>query len=222
MNESLLPAIVLEPYGPHRSSIIWLHGLGADGHDFAPVAHELNLPPEHGVRFILPHAPQRPVTINGGWVMRAWYDIAHTDIGRTPDLSGIEESCQQVGALIVRELAQGIPPERLWLAGFSQGGVIALETLARHQDKVGGAIGLSCYLGNPATLPPAAIPLPVFMAHGIEDPIVPLALGQAARRTLEERGYPVEWREYPMPHSVCQAEILDIRHWLLNRLGGIR
>jgi len=219
MNAKLLPAIVIAPPGLHRASVIWLHGLGADGHDFAPVVHELNLPPKLGVRFILPHAPHRPVTINGGFVMRAWYDIFHTDIGRTPDLSGIAGACQQVGELIDRELATGIPSDRLLLAGFSQGGVIALETLARLQDKLGGAIGLSCYLGNPQNLPRAHAPLPVFLAHGAEDPIVPLALGLAARSTLEQQGYPVEWREYRMPHSVCQEEIIDIRRWLLTRLG---
>ena len=219
MNVKLLPAIVIEPAGLHRASVIWLHGLGADGHDFAPVVHELNLPPKLGVRFILPHAPHRPVTINGGFVMRAWYDIAHTDIGRTPDLSGIAEACQQVGELIDRELAKGIPPERLLLAGFSQGGVIALETMARLQSKIGGAIGLSCYLGDPPNLPRANIPLPVFLAHGTGDPIVPFALGVAARQTLEQQGYTVEWREYRMPHSVCQEEIIDIRRWLLTRLG---
>jgi phospholipase/carboxylesterase len=219
MNESLLPAIVIEPTGPHRSSLIWLHGLGADGHDFAPVAHELRLPASLGVRLILPHAPYRPVTINGGYVMRAWYDIAHAELGRIPDLGGIEASCRAVEALIDRELANGIPSARLLLAGFSQGGVIALETLAHHQEKLGGAIGLSCYLGRPDGLPAATRPLPVFLAHGTEDPIVPHALGLAARRTLEQRGYPVEWREYRMPHSVCQEEILDLRRWLLNRLG---
>lgn len=220
MNNPLLPAILIEPTGRHQATIIWLHGLGADGHDFAPVTTELQLPEALGVRFILPHAPHRPVTINGGYVMRAWYDIAHTDIGRTPDAEGIASSRQAVAQLINAELAKGIAPERIIIAGFSQGGVIAIETLAHHQDQLGGAIALSCYLAAPAKLPAATRPLPVFLAHGTEDTIVPHALGITARDTLEQRGYAVDWHEYPMPHAVCREEIMAIRRWLLERLGG--
>jgi phospholipase/carboxylesterase len=219
MNREEAPAIIIEPNSPHRASIIWLHGLGADGHDFAPIATELQLPDSLGVRFILPHAPHRPVTINGGYVMRAWYDITHTDIGRTPDLGGIEESRQTVADLIDRELAAGIPPKRIIIAGFSQGGVIAIETVTHHQDILGGAIALSCYLARNVNLTAATRPIPVFIAHGTEDTIVPHGLGLAARDALEKQGYAVEWHAYRMPHSVCQQEIMDIRRWLLAQLG---
>jgi phospholipase/carboxylesterase len=219
MNREEAPAIIIEPNSPHRASIIWLHGLGADGHDFAPIATELQLPDSLGVRFILPHAPHRPVTINGGYVMRAWYDITHTDIGRTPDLGGIEESRQTVADLIDRELAAGIPPKRIIIAGFSQGGVIAIETVTHHQDILGGAIALSCYLARNVNLTAATRPIPVFLAHGTEDTIVPHGLGLAARDALEKQGYAVEWHAYRMPHSVCQQEIMDIRRWLLAQLG---
>ncbi|GAB6048368.1 phospholipase/carboxylesterase [Methyloparacoccus murrellii] len=220
MSDERLPAIRLEPVRDHRATIIWLHGLGADGHDFAPVATELRLPAELGVRFILPHAPERPVTVNGGYRMRAWYDIVATAIDRQPDRAGIEDSREAVTGLIDAELASGIPAERILVAGFSQGGVIALETVSQHQDRLGGAIALSCYLGRTAEeWPRAGWPIPVFLAHGREDGIVPLALGQAARNTLQRQGYAVEWHEYPMPHSVCREELEDIRAWLLARLA---
>lgn len=219
MTDPLLPAIIVEPSGPHRSTILWLHGLGADGNDFVPVTTELQLPVALGVRFILPHAPYRPVTINGGYVMRAWYDIAQTDLGRTPDLDGVDASRRAVAQWIDHELASGIEPARLIVAGFSQGGVIALDAATRHQHQVGGAIALSCYLAEPASLPAATWPMSVFQAHGAEDTIVPQALGLAARNSLTAQGYAVEWHEYPMPHSVCMEEIRDIRHWLLARLG---
>lgn len=218
MNDTQLPALVIEPERAHRSTIIWLHGLGADGHDFAPVTAELQLPAELGVRFILPHAPRRPVTVNGGFVMPAWYDIAHTDIGRTPDAQGIVESRQAIEALIDQELAKGIEPDQLIVAGFSQGGVMAIELISHLQDKLGGAIALSCYLGRPDAVPAATRTLPVFLAHGTEDDIVPFTLGQQARHTLIGQGYEVDWHEYRMPHSVCLEEIAAIRDWLLQRL----
>lgn len=220
MDEAELPAIIIEPEGRHRATLLWLHGLGADGHDFAPLATELRLPESLGVRFILPHAPHRPVTINGGYVMRAWYDIAHTDIGRSPDLDGLAASRRAVERLIDRELASGIAPERIVVAGFSQGGVIALETMTQHQDQLGGAIALSCYLACPTDLPAATRAAPVFLAHGTEDPVVPYTLGLAARDALNDQGYAVEWHAYRMPHSVCVEEIADIRRWLLERLGS--
>lgn len=219
MKENPLAAIVIEPRGPHRSTVIWLHGLGADGHDFEPVAEELRLPESLGVRFVLPHAPQRPVTINGGYVMRAWYDIVAMDIAAAPDEAGIRESQRAVAALVDREIARGIAPGRVILAGFSQGGVIALETAAGHQDRVGGAIALSCYAALPEALPQAKGGFPVFMGHGTQDPVVPHALGAAGREILEAKGYAVEWHSYPMPHSVSWEEIMDIRAWLLRRLG---
>jgi phospholipase/carboxylesterase len=219
MNNDLLPAIEIDPKGPHRATIIWLHGLGADGHDFEPVATELNLPEALGIRFVLPHAPRRPVTINGGYVMRAWYDIAASNLSLAPDESGIRASQQAVMQRVEREIANGIAPERIILAGFSQGGVIALETAAWHQDKVGGAIALSTYAALPDSLPAAARPLPIFMGHGTQDPIVPHALGLASRSVLEAKGYAVEWHSYPMPHSVCWDEIVDVREWLVRRLS---
>ena len=219
MNKCLLPALVVEPVQTLRASLIWLHGLGADGHDFAPIVQELGLPEDLGVRFILPHAPRRAVTINGGFIMPAWYDIAHTDLGRTPDAQGIAESRQAIAQLIEAERLAGIAPERILVAGFSQGGVIAIETLCHHQEALGGAIALSCYLGcMPEAIPAAKRPLPVFMAHGDQDTVVAPNLGQDARRALEDRGYAVDWHSYAMPHSVCWEEIEDIRRWLLARL----
>jgi len=213
-----LPTIRREPMGRHQATILWLHGLGADGHDFEPIIDELGLPKTLGVRFILPHAPRRPVTMNGGWVMRAWYDISHSDLGRKADLSGIEETLQAMDVLINDELDQGILPRNLLIAGFSQGGVIALEAISRFQDKLGGAIALSGYLARGEGLPAAEGPKPVFLAHGTEDPIVPYALGLQARQDLVDKGYEVDWHSYTMPHSVCQEEIKDIRDWILNQL----
>jgi phospholipase/carboxylesterase len=219
MQDELLPAIAIEPQGTHRSTIIWLHGLGADGHDFEPIATELQLPEALGARFVLPHAPQRAVTINGGYVMRAWYDISASDLSLIPDEAGIRASQAAVAQWVEREIAAGIAPQRIIVAGFSQGGVIALETAAHHQTLVGGVIALSCYAALPLALPDAARPLPVFLGHGTQDPVVPHALGLVGRSTLEAKGYAVEWHSYPMPHSVCWDEVVDIREWLMARLG---
>jgi phospholipase/carboxylesterase len=220
MTDDLLPALVIEPEGPHQATIVWLHGLGADGHDFESIGAQLGLPEPLGVRFVLPHAPRRPVTVNGGYVMRAWYDIAGSDLNRLPDEAGIRESVQAVNRLIAREIENGIRPDKIIVAGFSQGGVIALEAATRHPERVAGAIVLSGYLALPDQLPAAGPPLPIFMAHGTEDPIVPYALGQASSQVLRTKGYPVEWRSYEMSHSVCWEEIGDIRSWLLSRLEG--
>ncbi len=220
MKKDLLPAVIIEPSGPHRSTIIWLHGLGADGHDFEPVATELRLPESLGVRFVLPHAPRCAVTINGGYLMPAWYDIATPDLSLAPDEAGICASRGAVMQLVEREIAAGIAPERIILAGFSQGSVIALETAVWHQDRVGGAICLSGYVASPQSLPSAIRAFPLFLAHGTQDTVVPYALGLAARRTLEAKGYAVDWHSYPMPHSVSWEEITDIRKWLLQRLSA--
>ncbi len=220
MNTDLLPAITIEPLGSHRATVIWLHGLGADGHDFEPVVHEMKLPDSLGVRFVLPHAPKRPVTVNGGYVMPAWYDIAAPDLRVEPDSEGIGASRDALARLVDREIGGGIAPERVILAGFSQGGVIALETAARHQDRVGGLIALSCYAALPDSLPEAGRPVPVFMGHGTQDPVVPYPLGQTSRDLLTAKGYEVEWHGYSMPHSVCWEEIMDIKGWLTRRLGG--
>lgn len=213
-----LPAIQKDPIGRHQATILMLHGLGADGHDVEPIIDELGLPETLGVRFILPHAPRRPVTINSGSVMRAWYDISHNVLGRKADLSGIEETLRSMDVLINEELAQGILPRNLLIAGFSQGGVIALEAMSRFQEKVGGAIALSAYLAREEGLPEAHDPKPVFIAHGTEDPIVPFALGLQAKEDLVDKGYRVDWHHYSMPHSMCQKEIEDIRGWIVTQL----
>ncbi|WP_139558761.1 alpha/beta hydrolase [Methylotetracoccus oryzae] len=219
MTAELLDCLTVESGAPPAASVIWLHGLGADAHDFEPIVQELPLSRLGPTRFVFPNAPHRPVTINGGYVMRAWYDIAGADLGRSVDVAGVEASCREVARLVEREVAAGVAPERIILAGFSQGGVIALETAARYPARLAGVIALSTYLAQPDQLPLANAALPVFMGHGTEDPIVPFALGQNSRATLESRGYSVAWHSYPMPHSVCAREIADIGAWLIQRLA---
>lgn len=215
-----LPHIVLDSGRQPQHSIIWLHGLGADGQDFVPVAGELNLPV--AIRYIFPHAPQRPVTINGGFVMRAWYDIAHPSIDAQQDEEGIYDSQAAVEALIAQEVTRGIAPGNIFLAGFSQGGAIALHTALRQTAPLGGVLALSTYLPlvenaiDEASV--HARQTPIFMAHGRSDPVVPYALGAASRDTLLKMGYTVEWHEYGMPHSVCQEELLDIEAWLTRQI----
>ncbi|MBM4202463.1 MAG: carboxylesterase [Gammaproteobacteria bacterium] len=218
MTANLLDCLEINPDVPPEASVIWLHGLGADAHDFEPVVAEFPLSRLVPTRFVFPNAPQRPVTINGGFVMRAWYDITGADLGRMVDIGGVDASCTEVARLVDRERAAGIPAARIILAGFSQGGVIALETAARYPLRLGGVIALSTYLAQPEQLPTAKDALPVFMAHGRDDPIVPYTLGQHGRAVLESRGYAVEWHAYPMPHSVCATEIADIGAWLVQRL----
>jgi phospholipase/carboxylesterase len=212
------PAVEINPEGPHRSTVIWLHGLGADGHDFEPVARELALPPKLGVRFVFPHAPYLPVTFNGGYVMRAWYDILASDLSLRPDETGIRASQRVMTQLIEQEGMRGIEPSRIVIAGFSQGGVIALETALHHPAPLAGVIALSTYLALPNHRPENIQPIPILMAHGTQDTIVPYALGERSRNWLQERGYTVEWHSYPMPHSVCWEEIVAIRDWLLRVL----
>lgn len=218
MNDELLPCVEIAPNSAHRTSIVWLHGLGADGHDFEPIAAQLALPPELGVRFVFPHAPPRPVTINGGYVMRAWYDIAAPDLRHTVDEAGISDSMQRVSAIIDREVTLGIPPSRIILAGFSQGGMIALEIGSRYLPPLGGVLALSTYLALPQQFPDSAAKMPIFVAHGTQDPIIPYRLAVTSRDLLEHKGYAVEWHSYTMPHSVCTEEIRDLRVWLLARL----
>lgn len=217
---SILPHIALDSGRQPQHSIIWLHGLGADGQDFVPVAGELNLPV--AIRYIFPHAPQRPVTINGGFVMRAWYDIAHPSIDAQQDEEGIYDSQAAVEALIAQEVARGIAPGNIFLAGFSQGGAIALHTVLRQAVPLGGVLALSTYLPlveNVASEASAyARQTPIFMAHGRSDPVVPYALGAASRDTLLELGYTVEWHTYAMPHSVCEGELRDIEAWLTRQI----
>jgi len=205
-------------------TVIWMHGLGADGWDFVPIVRELPLPEDLALRFIFPHAPVRPVTINNGMQMRAWYDIAMNDIARLPDERGIRESQAAVERLIRRERDRGVPSARIVLAGFSQGGAIALQTGLRHAERLAGIAALSAYLPLEQSLDAEASSAnratPIFMGHGTEDPIVPLRLAELARAALQRRGYPVEWHTWPMPHSVCAEEIEAISDFLGRALGG--
>lgn len=199
-----------------QHSIIWMHGLGADGEDFVPIAHEINLP--MAVRYIFPHAPMRPVTINNGMIMRAWFDIIA--FGGAPDMVGIQASQVAIEGLIAQEKQRGIPAKNIYLAGFSQGGAIALHTGLYHAEKLGGIIALSSRLVQAEKLP-AAIGVhapPIFMAHGRSDPIIPFSMGSNSAAALKAKGYELEWHEYNMPHSVCTEEINDIERWLTRRL----
>ena len=218
MTENILPSIELDTAPGADASVIWLHGLGADGNDFVPIVPELGLPPSKPVRFIFPHAPVRPVTINNGFRMRAWYDIAAADLTNRADLAGVRESQGLIEALIAREKARGVPAARIVLAGFSQGGAIALYTGVRHAERLAGIIALSTYLVAADKLASEASAanrgLPIFMAHGTADPVVRPEWGDATRRALEGAGYPVEWHVYGMPHSVCMEELVAIGDWL--------
>lgn len=203
---------------PARASIIWLHGLGADGHDFEGIVPELGLPDHAGIRFIFPHAPERPVTVNNGYVMRAWYDIQSLQIDAEQDEQGIRDSARQVEDLIEAEHQRGIPYDKIILAGFSQGGVIALHQGLRYQHRLAGVMALSTYLALADKLAAEASDhnreLPVFIAHGIDDQIVPVHLGEASRQQLVAQGYQVQWQSYPMEHSVHPDEIDDIARWI--------
>ena len=213
-----LQAIVIEPEGKASACVIWLHGLGADGHDFEAIVPELNLPEGHGVRFVFPHAPYMPVTINQGYVMRAWYDILSMEIAATQDEAGIRRSSDQLRALIQQQIQNGIDPGRIVLAGFSQGGAIALYTALRFEQPLAGLMALSTYLPLENQLAAerseANRDISIFMAHGTRDPIVPHALGVQTRRVLKDLDYAVEWHEYAMEHSVCLEEIGDIGRWI--------
>lgn len=210
--------VIIEPTGEHRASVIWLHGLGADGHDFEPIVPELRLPAELGIRFIFPHAPRRPVTMNAGMVMRAWYDIKSLDMSCEEDAVSITASTALLHDWIEQEIGSGIASRRIVVAGFSQGGAIALHGGLRYQKPLAGILGLSCYLPLPARLESEAEPAnretPILMLHGSHDPMIPVQLGQATRDQLRQSGYQVNWQEYPMPHSVCMEEINDISRWL--------
>lgn len=209
---------------PPQGSVIWLHGLGADGHDFEPIVPELRLPPELSLRFIFPHAPVRPVTINNGMAMRAWYDILTFDRDGPSDDEGVRASGQLVDQLIEKELARGIAADKIVVAGFSQGGAIALHAALRSRHKLAGLMALSAYLPISHAFEDEVVKaaasghteLPIFMAHGSLDPVLPMALGRDSADLLLAHGYRVEWHAYPMAHSVCPEEIEDIRNWLLS------
>src|SRR6266436_627291 len=212
----LLDAIEIETGKNPAASVIWLHGLGADGNDFAPIVPEIRLPPS-AIRFVFPHAPVQPVTINGGMRMRAWYDIAD-GANRREDERGVRASQALVETLIGREKRRGTKAGRLVLAGFSQGGAIAVQNGLRHPERIAGVMALSTYVPIAEKLSAEAGPanrdVPIFLAHGTYDPIVPLARAEHSRELLQSLGYPVEWREYGMPHSVCPEELADIGAWL--------
>ena len=205
-------------------TVIWMHGLGADGWDFVPIVRELPFPGEVALRFVFPHAPVRPVTINNGMQMRAWYDISQMDLARVPDEGGIRESQALVEQLIAAQKARGVDASRIVLAGFSQGGVIALQTGLRHPERLAGIVALSTYLALESSLESEAAAAnrrtPILMAHGTEDPVIPVQLAEASRQALEARGYDVQWQTYPMPHAVCAEEVELIGDFLARTLGG--
>ena len=211
-----LQTIEIETRPKPSHSVIWLHGLGADGNDFVPIVQELQLP-QSGIRFVFPHAPMRAVTINGGFVMRAWYDIVSQDIARKEDELGLRQSQKMVEELIGREAARGVPANKVVLAGFSQGGVIALQTALRQPRRLAGVMSLSAYLPLVQKIEQerhaANNDIPVFLGHGTSDNVVPLVLGKASRDQLIKMGYDVDWHQYPMAHSVCAEELQDLSAW---------
>lgn len=219
----LLPHIELETAPNPTASIIWMHGLGADGNDFVPIVEEMELP-ARPIRFIFPHAPVRPVTINGGFQMRAWYDVVSDDFSRREDEAGVRESQEMIEALIRRENERGISCGDIVLAGFSQGGAMALHTGLRYPERLAGVLALSTYVPIStmleAEMSQANRDVPIFMAHGTADPVIPLWLAGSSRQLLERLGYDVQWHEYEMEHSVMWEEVADISRWLQRVLNG--
>lgn len=223
MSTRTLESIQIET-GPNPTvSIIWLHGLGADGHDFVPIARELDLTGCPPIRFVFPHAPTMPVTINNGYVMRAWYDILGTDLARREDEVGLRRSQTMVEHLIAQEKSRGIASDCIILAGFSQGCAMALQTGLRHPEKLAGLLCLSGYLPLHATVAierhSANHVTPIFLAHGSGDPIIPIDRAEKSRDMLQALGYQVEWHKYPMQHEVCEEEIADVGAWLRRVLA---
>jgi phospholipase/carboxylesterase len=216
--KSLLPYIEVNPVEPPVGSVILLHGLGADGNDFVPFVDELKLPTNLPLRFVFPNAPTRPVTINNGYVMPAWYDIISMNIDQRADQTGLADSVSALNHLIENEVKLGIPADKIILAGFSQGAVVALTTALRHTDRLAGVLVLSGYLPNAQELATDASPAnrstPIFMAHGTQDPVIPFNVGQAAFDVLKKAKFAVSWHSYAMAHSVCEKEIQDIANWL--------
>jgi phospholipase/carboxylesterase len=210
--------LIIEPDEPATASVIWLHGLGADGHDFEPIVAELGEAATRNVRYVFPHAPRMAVTINGGMEMRAWYDIVDTDLANRADEAGVRASAGIVETLIEEELAKGLASTRIVLAGFSQGGAIALHAGLRYPKPLAGILALSTYLPLQDTLGSEADEanrsIPIFLAHGSQDPVIPLQLSERSRQLLASQGYRMQCHTYPMPHSVCPEEIRDISIWL--------
>lgn len=215
-----LPTVEISPEAAPVAVVIWLHGLGADGHDFEPIVPELKLPPDLPIRFVFPHAPEMPVTAFGGQRARAWFDF---EPGGSADLSGLRKSVGQIHDLIQDEIDSGTPAKRIILAGFSQGGVLAFHTALYYPKRLAGILALSTFLADGENLESgkaeANVDIPIFMCHGQQDAVLPMALGKSAFTTLKSAGYAVEWREYPMGHEVCLEEIRDISRWLQAALG---
>jgi phospholipase/carboxylesterase len=222
--KELLDAIERETGADPRWAVIWLHGLGADGNDFVPILPELVRRAWPAIRFVFPHAPVRPVTINNGMAMRAWYDIREMDLANRADEQGVAESVAQVEALIAREGERGIPPSRIVLAGFSQGGAVTLAAGLRRRELLAGLVALSTYVpaaqGAQAALVEGAARQPVFMAHGSHDPVVPYAAGKQSAGLLRQLGFEVDWHEYPMQHGLCAEEVRDLGDWFTARLAS--
>lgn len=215
-----LDAFEIETNNQPDASIVWLHGLGASGHDFEPIIPELGLPSHLGIRFIFPHAPKRVVTINGGMRMPAWYDIYAHDIDRKVDTKQLIASANDVGQFVDREIKNGIASERILIAGFSQGGAVGYQLAMTYPQQLGGLLALSTYFATKGSLEhhPANEKLPIFIGHGMQDTIVAESLGQQAQAILTDKGYPVNYHSYPMDHSVCMEEVNDISAWIQARL----
>ncbi|STQ91315.1 alpha/beta hydrolase [Iodobacter fluviatilis] len=221
-NAELLPCVEIETADQPTASVIWLHGLGADGNDFAGIVPDFQLPADLAVRFVFPHAPYMPISCNNGYVMRAWYDILHFDqISRQADVAGVNVSVEMIRALIARENQRGVPSDRIILAGFSQGGAIAYTAGTLHPEKLAGIVALSTYLPAPELIQAGLSNqnTPIFAAHGSADPVVGLALGVAAKDTLSGLGFSISWQTWPMQHSVCMPEIQAIGQFIRQRLA---
>ncbi len=218
-----LEFLTTEPTTPANAAIIWLHGLGADGYDFYDIPQQLNLPESIALRFIFPHAPIQPVTLNGGMPMRAWYDLYHLERDSREDETGLREAQSYIEHLIETQLKAGIPAHRIFLAGFSQGGALALFAGLRYPEKLGGILALSTYVPLAKSLASEANSAnqstPILMVHGDQDPILPIEWALESQAYLLELGYKVEWHEYPMGHQLCMPELIDIRQWLVRQLA---
>ncbi len=224
-NQPLLPTVEIEPADPATHAVVWLHGLGANGHDFEPAVPYLRLPHDAAVRFVFPHAPSIAVTLNGGMVMPAWYDIVEVDLERHHDLDGVRRSAARVARLIAREGDRGIPPARVFLAGFSQGGAVALHLGVRYEKRLLGIIALSAYLTDDekaiaAERSAANRATPILIAHGKLDPMVPIERGARARDVLTRLEYPVTFHDYLMQHQVCDEELAEIGRFIVRRMGA--
>lgn len=217
-------AVIIEPSASHRASVIWLHGLGADGHDFEVIVPELRLSEELGIRFIFPHAPERPVTINGGMVMRSWYDIKDPDLSVQRDRQDFDSSAAILEAWINAEIEAGIPADRIIAAGFSQGGAIALHCGLVFPQQLAGLLILSSYLPFADVLEQDQALVnkntPILMMHGQHDPVIPVGFARQSCKILQHHNYPIEWHDYPMQHGVCIEEIQRISNWLTTRLSN--